>query len=432
MSRRDEALSVRPPLPPSLVPPLPPAHPHLGFTWQAVDELVGMFRSGLAHALDGDQASTTNNSSSRTPPRPTRRSSDAPSTTPFSAGASHHSFPLDTTTPSTAARASTSANNNADDDELPGYSRRAPVDPDLTANLPPKRLHVLTSKTGKLHLELQARGKEHVVLVQEAPDGDVTLDGHLQVHLREPESITHVRVRLKGMVRTLVQKAHASGRHPVSDEVDFFEDGRDLWTAPPLGATHDRLLAGNTALEPSKLQGTFTFPFSLTLPGRLTHVPRMNLPPNRAMRPPPSFVLDSALATPSGTSILTTGVGAFEASCRYYLKVTLGRKGLLKLNERWVVPVVFVPRQAPPVSPSRTRTLALAQGRRPPSSAGDPEGWTAPGKYVARAGGRAGGLFRSRNTWVEVEGKVPRPQKFVKGQGQVIDFEVQVRLSLYI
>ena len=98
-----------------------------------------------------------------------------------------------------------------------------PVDPDLTANLPPKRLHVLTSKTGKLHLELQARGKEHVVLVQEAPDGDVTLDGHLQVHLREPESITHVRVRLKGMVRTLVQKAHASGRHPVSDEVDFFE-----------------------------------------------------------------------------------------------------------------------------------------------------------------------------------------------------------------
>ncbi|GAA5931456.1 hypothetical protein JCM3775_006858 [Rhodotorula graminis] len=399
MSRRDEALS-------------------------AVDELVGLFRSGLTQALDADH--------NRTAPRNPRRSSDAPpppaagpSSTPFSTGASHQSFPLDPQQPQPPGDG---------DDELPGYSRRAPVDPRLTADLPPKRRHVLASKTGKLRLDLDARGKDHVILVQEQPDSDVTLAGTLTVHLRDPEAITHVRVRLKGMVRTLAQKAHASGRHPVSDEVDFFEDGHDLWTAPPLGAHNERLLAGNTTNEPSKLQGTFSFPFSVTLPGRLTRVPRMDLPPGRAMRPPPSFVLDSAVAQlPSSgtTSILTTGVGAFEASCRYYLKVTLGRRGLLKLNERWVVPVVFVPRQAPPVSPSPQRALALAHGRTPPSSASDPEGWTDARKYVARAGSsaaRRGGLFKSgaRGAWVEVEGKVPKPHKFVKGQGQAIDFEVHI------
>ncbi|GAA5856695.1 hypothetical protein JCM9279_000304 [Rhodotorula babjevae] len=404
MSRRDEALS-------------------------AVDELVGLFRSGLTQALDTDH--------SRTSPRNPRRSSDAPppppqagpSSTPFSSGATHQSFPLDDRQPAAAA----------DDaaDELPGYSRRAPLDPRLTADLPPKRRHVLASKTGKLHLDLDARGKDHVILVQEQPDSDVTLSGTLTLVLRDPEAITHVRVRLKGMVRTLAQKAHASGRHPVSDEVDFFEDGHDLWTAPPLGSANGCLLAGNTAHEPSKLQGTFAFPFSVTLPGRLTRVPRMDLPPGRAMRPPPSFVLDSALSSPGSTSILTTGVGAFEASCRYYLKVTLGKKGLLKLNERWVVPVVFVPRQAPPLSPSPLRALARAEGRTtPPSSASDPEGWTDARKYVARAGGSAtrgrsgaGGLFKSggaRNAWVEVEGRVPKPHKFVKGQGQAIDFEVHI------
>ena len=439
MSRRDEALSVRPPHRPTRPrPPLTPPLllvllllPHLArprSSRQAVDELVGLFRSGLTQALDTDH--------NRTSPRNPRRSNDAPpppqsagpSSTPFSTGATHHSFPLDDRQPSTTPTAN-------DDDELPGYSRRAPVDPRLTADLPPKRRHVLASKTGKLRLDLDARGAlEARKLGRRACD--VTLLGTLTLVLRDPEAITHVRVRLKGMVRTLAQKAHASGRHPVSDEVDFFEDGHDLWTAPPLGASNGCVLAGNTAHEPNKLQGTFAFPFSVTLPGRLTRVPRMDLPPGRAMRPPPSFVLDSSLSSPGTTSILTTGVGAFEASCRYYLKVTLGKKGLLKLNERWVIPVVFVPRQAPPLAPSPLRALALSQGRTtPPSSASDPEGWTDARKYVARAGGSAtrrggaGGLFKSgaRSAWVEVEGKVPKPHKFIKGQGQAIDFEVHVR-----
>ncbi|BGP40699.1 hypothetical protein JCM10449v2_004661 [Rhodotorula kratochvilovae] len=434
MSRRDEALS-------------------------AVDDLVRSFRTQLNQALEGEnpQPSTRRGSvplgarlaaafpaptSSSAPPTPAA-SANSPSaflrqplgtSTPFSSGASHSSYPIDPVRLDPSAAGSSSqhpfptstsrdgAPLNDDGDALPGYSRRVPVAPYLTSGLPAKRLHVLASKTGKLNLQLHARGKEQVVLVQELPDGDVALDGVLQVVLREPETITHIRVRLKGMVRTLVQKAHASGRHPVSDEVEFFEDGRVLWTAPSNGGAPE-YLPGNTSSDPLKLQGTFTFPFSLVLPGRLTQVPEMDLPPGRAIRPPPSFMLDSSTAQPAGGH-LTVGVGAFEASCRYFLKVTLGRKGLLKMNERWIVPVVFVPRQPPP-SPSPLRTLALREGRRPPSAASDPEGWSEPGKYVARVGTKRG-VWKSKTGWVEVEGRVPRPQKFVKGQGQSIDFEVQI------
>ncbi|GAA6055310.1 hypothetical protein JCM3770_004833 [Rhodotorula araucariae] len=378
----------------------------------AVDDLVRSFRTQLTQVLDPDGP---HQSGSRTSlPLAARlapaSSTSAPPTAPL---ASHRSYAVDPVSSTATSR---------DGDALPGYSRSAPLAPYLTSGLPANRLHVLASKTGKLHLELHARGKDQVVLVQELPDGDVTLDGVLQVILREPETITHIRIRLKGMVRTLVQKAHASGRHPVSDEVDFFEDGRVLWTAPPHGGTLEHL-PGNTSPDPLKLQGTFTFPFSLTLPGRLTLVPEMELPPGRAIRPPPSFMLDSSTAQPAGGH-LTVGVGAFEASCRYFLKVTLGRKGLLKMNERWIVPVVFVPRQPPP-APSPMRALALREGRRPPSSTSDPQGWSEAGKYVARVGTKRG-MWKGKAGWVEVEGRVPRPQKFVKGQGQSIDFEVQI------
>lgn len=357
------------------------------------------------------------------------------------------------------------------DEALPGYSRRpGPADYDYPAavpttgespappdpSLPPRRPRRLESKSGKLVLDLDERGTaDRIVVVQQVPDGPTTIHGTLTLRLREPESITHLRIRLKGIVRTLVFKAHASGRHPISDEVCFLEDSRPLWyrldphgpdiaagavAPPPAG----NLTSAEAYAASGKLQGTMRFPFAVTIPARLTHLPDSGQPYEpRPIRPPPSFMLDgdttSASAGAATTSPASAALGGFEGSCRYYLKVTLGRAGLLKLNERWIIPIVFVPRQPIPVSPSPVRrqhlallaSAASANRVATPDSKHDPEGWTDPGKYVTRTAtkksrfkGTGGNAVAG---WVRLEGKVPKPQKFVKARGEALEFEVQVR-----
>lgn len=347
---------------------------------------------------------------------------------------------------------------NHDGDALPSYSRADDTadDDNDDSSLPPRRARRLESKTGKLVLDLYERfgPADRLVVLQHLPDTSPTLiRGTLTLRLRDPETITHVRIRLKGIVRTLVFKAHASGRHPVSDEVCFLEDSHPLWyrTDPQDGSVHYPPPPGENATSPEeaaagKLQGTFRFPFVLTIPARLTHLPHTGQPYQpRPIRPPPSFMLDGN-TTSSASSSSSSGakssppaaaLGGFEGSCRYYLKVTLGRAGLLKLNERWIVPVVFVPRQPVPVSPSPLRELALAStpATKTPNSKQDPQGWTDPGKYVTRTAMKKSSRFsRSAGAaaaagWVRLEGRVPKPQKFSKANGELLEFEVQVSVS---
>lgn len=354
--------------------------------------------------------------------------------------ASLDSAPTDSDPPTTHRDLST----EQDGDALPGYSRRPPADPATHAGLPPRRPRRLESKSGKLTLALDERGQDRIVVIQEEPDAACTIQGSLGLVLREPETISHVRIRLKGIVRTLVFKAHASGRHPVSDEVCFLEDSVVLWQrTDSTGHAHAAPPPGNSTSASDysatgKLAGSMAFPFRLTIPARLSHSPETgHAYEPRPIRPPPSFMLDAS-TTASASAMVKQGAGAaltgFEGSCRYYLKVTLGRTGLLKLNERWIIPIVFVPRQLIPYSASPLREIALAEGNPPPSSLDDPEGWTERGKYVARTALRkSGSLFKSsaiRNGgWVRLEGRVPRPQKFVKAYGELLEFEVQVRAA---
>ncbi|GAA5851726.1 hypothetical protein JCM8547_001186 [Rhodosporidiobolus lusitaniae] len=331
-----------------------------------------------------------------------------------------------------------------DGDALPSYSRRAPVPAQFTQDLPPKRLHLLTSKSGKLALELKARGKEEVmVIVQEVPDSETNVEGKLKVILPEPEGITHIRVRVKGVVRTLVSKAQVSGRHPISDEICFVSSSRTLWTSTPSNGSSPEVLPSNRSSDPYKLHGTFTFPFSLSIPGKITHlppssdlgVPTAGEPLGRPIRPPPSFMLDSATVATStavqreedgsvlpGSSSRLGGAG-YEGSVRYYLKVTLGRKGMLKVNERWIVPLVFAPRQHAPTY-SRVRELALREERPTPGSREDPEGWSRPGKYLVRESVRKG-VWKTKSGWVELEVKVPRA-KMPRRAGEKVEFEAQI------
>lgn len=204
-----------------------------------------------------------------------------------------------------------------------------------------------------------ARGVEAIVLIAPA-EGNVTLAGgvyrlvgrrtgnsdstihafaDLTLNLPNPEPITHVKIRIKGLVRTVVLKMNGSGRHPVVDEVIFWEDTRELYTD---GA----FLAANESSDPLKLQGVFNFPFSLHLP---PNIPRVSAATGeiRKYRLPPSFVLNAS------TSI--NGGNDEWASVRYFVsqsatirlaipnfaslqvKVTVGRKGMLKQNERLLV-----------------------------------------------------------------------------------------------
>ncbi|GAA5961342.1 hypothetical protein JCM8115_001560 [Rhodotorula mucilaginosa] len=405
MSRRDEALT-------------------------AVDGLLTTVRTQIAAALDDG----THDGSHHPPSLVDRlRLAVQPPTTPSSQ-------------PETAI--------NHDGDALPSYSRADDTadDDNDDSSLPPRRARRLESKTGKLVLDLYERfgPADRLVVLQHLPDTSPTLiRGTLTLRLRDPETITHVRIRLKGIVRTLVFKAHASGRHPVSDEVCFLEDSHPLWyrTDPQDGSVHYPPPPGNaTSPEEAaagKLQGTFRFPFVLTIPARLTHLPHTGQPYQpRPIRPPPSFMLDgnttssasSSSSSAAKSSPPAAALGGFEGSCRYYLKVTLGRAGLLKLNERWIVPVVFVPRQPVPVSPSPLRQLALAStpATKTPNSKQDPQGWTDPGKYVTRTAMKKSSRFsRSAGAaaaagWVRLEGRVPKPQKFSKAHGEVLEFEVQI------
>ncbi|GAA6021562.1 hypothetical protein JCM10207_005068 [Rhodosporidiobolus poonsookiae] len=444
---------------------------------EALDSFTSQLRTQLAHALDPQQ--TDHRRASRgqrlagslarrldLPPAPSssqphnaRRPSPSPgrhpaartvlggptSDIPFSGSASHDSVPLPTSSsssapptagPSSSRGAPPATPGEADGDALPSYSRRAPVPSHLLASLPPKRLHRLTSKTGKLGLEITARGRDHVVLVQEMPDAETNLEGRLKVVLKDPESITHIRVRVKGVIRTLLIKPQSSGRQALNDELSFLSSGRTLWTSTPSNGAPPELLRGNQSSDPTKLHGTFLFPFSLPVPARITNLPAPSTaleglhPGERLpapMRPPPSFVLDSdALPAGARTGALGGAGGAFQASCRYYLKVTLGRKGLLKMNERWIVPVVWVPRQVPPPL-SLPREVALREGRRIPGSRDDPQGWTEPGRYVVRESVRRG-VWKTKAGWVELEGRVPRG-KVQRGVGERVEFEVQITSS---
>ncbi|GAA5960463.1 hypothetical protein JCM3765_003642 [Sporobolomyces pararoseus] len=445
-----------------------------------LDYLVNNFRTQLATAIQNSDSrnssgsNTPTNQRSRAPSLVSRLSSllaepnTAPSqeAVPFS-GSRHTSVPLpsESQTPSSL--------HQDDDDSLPTYSRTAPLSPDLVSTLPPKRLHLLTSRTSKLSLSLPARGSRHIILIQESPDSSTPLTGTLTLNLpNQPgESISHLKIRLKGIVRSLVMKSHASGRHPVSDEITFLEDSKTLYdssasSSDTTTSSGGGSLPGNESIDPTKLVGVFKFPFELKVPSRITHYVPSSLPGNstspiplsRPIRPPPSFMLDSQSTKTTPSTVISTqspGGGGFEVSIRYFLKITLGRKSLLKMNERWVIPLVYVPRQtSPSISPSRY--LALEQhycnqgegeggsssSLRVPHSDVDPQGWTEEGKYKMKR------TFRKTHPWglkrgglvggvadISIEGKTIRGNKVERGDAGspggngLVPFEITVKTN---
>lgn len=108
------------------------------------------------------------------------------------------------------------------------------------------------------------------------------------------------------------------------------------------------------------------------------------------MRLPPSFVLQADGPTTTAradwascrfvTYLVSIKMRLTLLRDRYFVKVTMGRKGFLKTNERLIVPITYQPRPIDPEG-SLLRQVALANGLRPPGPRDDPGGWAA--KYDA-------------------------------------------------
>ncbi|KAM0753262.1 hypothetical protein T439DRAFT_323903 [Meredithblackwellia eburnea MCA 4105] len=275
-----------------------------------------------------------------------------------------------------------------DEDEiLPAYTpRQRALPPPL-----PTRQHVYKSSSGKLTLDVKAAGDAHILLMQNLEEGGKTvLEGQLIVNLPSPEQITHIKIRLKAIVRTMVMRVHGSGRHPVNEDLLIWEDSKTLYTST----------TGDNA-EVGKLSGTTSYPFSLHLPSRVSLIA-----PARKVRLPPSFVLATDA---TGHSTDGGGRGTEWASCRYFVKVTLGRKGFFKVSERITVPLIYSPILQPP-TPSPARMVALAQNLPAPGPLDDPTGWG--GKKVKKQVKR--GIFSGKKAWYEVVLLVPNPAKFAR------------------
>ncbi|KAM0789361.1 hypothetical protein ACM66B_000192 [Microbotryomycetes sp. NB124-2] len=381
----------------------------------------GGLRSALQQLLDtpeqqqhpSNRRSSTSNQQSPLGPQAASTAQSPLVNVPFASG-SHQVLPIGPEPDvEPAMRQTEVASDTRPGDELPAYTRRAANAPPR-ARLPPTRLHIHTSKSRKLELQMIARGEDHVILAQAEPGASVSLQGSLVVSLPQPEAVTFIKIRMKGIVQTQVAKNGAgSGRQAVLDEALVWEDSCVLWNG-------NDFLSSNESPDASKLQGTFMFPFKLSMPGTIQYPLLGSTRPNDTNRktrpPPPSFVLASR-------SDEAYSRGAEWASCRYYVKVTLGRRGLLKVNERFVVPIIYVPRHAEPEQ-SAMRTVAVAQGLPTPGPDEDPSGWR--GKK-ARQAVRKGLLTSKRAAWYETVLLLPTPAVFPRLS--VIPFAIKISSS---
>lgn len=94
---------------------------------------------------------------------------------------------------------------SASTETLPQYSRRAPLTTSAEDEAPLKTFQ-FQSRSRKMSLRFDAAGERNPVLLQPEPEARSWLKGSLVLSLPSAEPITHVRIRLEGVVRTMVMK----------------------------------------------------------------------------------------------------------------------------------------------------------------------------------------------------------------------------------
>jgi len=227
---------------------------------------------------------------------------------------------------------------------LPGYAR---ADPTSTNRVIYR--HTLATPSKKLTIVLDSIGsKSHPVYVQ----GVYTkVTGKVILALQGDETVTELRLRVKGTVTTAVNRAHSTSHRSVAEEAEFWYASKLLWHPTEETPTLD---AAARSLE---------FPFELEIPSKVPATGAMK----QSFPMPPSFVLGRGKPHEIG--------GVEAAAVRYYVKVTLARKGLLRPNERLFAPIVYYPRRQSLLFMSDARRQAIVLGTDLPGPSVAPAAW---------------------------------------------------------
>lgn len=303
-------------------------------------------------------------------------------------------------------------------DELPSYTRRPqrfnrpasyagssnltsrsshqiPLQPSISEQPPPRtqtvnlKPHIVISSSGKIQLTLFSPSQARYPVLLQGVDEE--LRGELKLNLGEfGESFREIRVKLKGVVSTTVVRSQGTNTgNALQDEIVFLQLDQSLYQ-PPLIATSEQ-----------RLSGTKTFPFKFYLPPSSSNEVSL----------PPSFALTSSAPDPMAPfSRARLPSKTIEwASVKYYIKVTLARRGLLRSNDRLLAPFVLLSRQTQPPITSVTRQAAYNLGLPLPNPMEDPDGWMGrkirqyikiPSSYQTRG---------QKSAWYEVMVLLPSP-----------------------
>ncbi|KAJ4477346.1 hypothetical protein J3R30DRAFT_3291468 [Lentinula aciculospora] len=163
------------------------------------------------------------------------------------------------------------------------------------------------------------------------------VDGSVKVNVENGESINAVTISIQG-------KVLSGARQHI-----FLDHSQTLW---PLSSTH----SDGLKLE-SKLQGEYSWPFSIHLPKEVTlTVGSRDAPRVEVFRLPHTFMERHA-----------------RASVQYEVIVRFAR-GLLKTDHRIIASFSYIPITRPE-PPSQLRQVAYEENKNIPGPIADPQGW---------------------------------------------------------
>ncbi|KAH9814499.1 hypothetical protein DFH28DRAFT_1168645 [Melampsora americana] len=233
--------------------------------------------------------------------------------------------------------------------QIPSHPSRSeqPSQRAQNVNLKP---HIVISSSGKIQLTLFSPSQARYPVLLQGVDEE--LRGELKLNLGEfGECFSEIRVKLKGVVSTTVVRSQDNS----TDEIVFLQLDQSVYQ-PPLLTTSDH-----------RLSGTKTFPFKFALPASS----------HNELSLPPSFALTSSAPDPMApfSRARLPSKTVEWASVKYYIKVTLARRGLLRSNDRLLAPFVLLSRQTQPPNTSVTRQAAYNLGLPLPNPMEDPDGW---------------------------------------------------------
>ncbi|WFD43782.1 hypothetical protein MPSI1_002446 [Malassezia psittaci] len=246
---------------------------------------------------------------------------------------------------------------------IPNRSARKPVAPEM------KTIHTYTGATGKLIVQLmtppqalptymggsKARGRGSVV-------------GRVRLVCNGKDRVSEIRIKLKAVVSALVPK------HPQATEGDMPtftgllpSDTSTSSKEQVLLSLDERLKLSDAKFQPSddasvypntshKLEepGTYEWEFHFDIPEHGSGSNSLPLGfPGVGINYPSSYVLES--------DVRKRGASAEEwASVKWYIKVTVGRPGLFRSNDRLLVPFIYLPPPPEKISSLIIRRQALS------------------------------------------------------------------------